>query len=171
LTTAASDVSCRRFEPSEWRLYRDLRLRSLGDSPDAFGSTLAREQGQTDEFWATRLRLGKPDGLDLPLVTEMDGEAAGLAWGRIEVREPEVAHVYQMWVGAEWRGRGAARMLLDEIIRWSRANEARFVRLDVALQNSPAVLLYERSGFEPIGDPHPLRPGSPIDSQEMQLVL
>ncbi len=168
---AAQKASSRCFRSSEWQLYRTLRLRSLEDSPDAFGSTLAHEQSHSDEFWSTRLRLGKAGGLDLPLVAEVGGEAVGLAWGRIEAHEPEVARVYQMWVTPEWRGDGAAQELLGEIVSWARANGARFVRLDVTCGNSPAVRLYQRSGFKPIGETHPLRPGSRIEAQEMQLGL
>jgi hypothetical protein len=33
----------RAFAPHEWRIYRDLRLRALSDSPDAFVRTFAEE--------------------------------------------------------------------------------------------------------------------------------
>ena len=74
----------RAFFPHEWRTYKDLRLRALADSPDAFGSTLAAEQDRTDAEWSSRLASGAGSGLDLPLVAEVDGEPAGLAWGRID---------------------------------------------------------------------------------------
>lgn len=32
-------ISVRPIEAGEWRSYRDLRLQSLQDSPDAFAST------------------------------------------------------------------------------------------------------------------------------------
>jgi len=34
-------LKVREFLPDEWQTYRALRLRSLAESPDAFGSTLA----------------------------------------------------------------------------------------------------------------------------------
>src|SRR5262245_36055761 len=97
--SAMSDAaSVRRFTPAEWRKYRELRLRALADSPDAFGSTLAQEQGRPEADWSTRLTSGAASPSDLPLVAELRGEAVGLAWVRVDASEPEVAHLYQMWV-------------------------------------------------------------------------
>lgn len=33
--------------PQDWSVYRDLRLRALNESPDAFCSTYAPEAGRT----------------------------------------------------------------------------------------------------------------------------
>jgi hypothetical protein len=41
----------RRIEPEEWRRLRDLRLQALADTPEAFGSTLARERDYADDVW------------------------------------------------------------------------------------------------------------------------
>jgi hypothetical protein len=35
-----------RIDTGEWRVYRDLRLASLGDAPHAFGSRLETERGR-----------------------------------------------------------------------------------------------------------------------------
>jgi hypothetical protein len=51
-----ASASIRRFDRDEWPTYRAVRLRALGDSPDAFGSTLAREEALTDAEWAEASR-------------------------------------------------------------------------------------------------------------------
>jgi hypothetical protein len=47
----------RTFAENEWAIYKDLRLTALTESPDAFGSTLARELERSDADWASRLAL------------------------------------------------------------------------------------------------------------------
>lgn len=60
--------SIRRFASDEWRMYRDLRLRSLADSPDAFVTTLAQAQKRPEEEWSTQLATGAVSRSDLPLL-------------------------------------------------------------------------------------------------------
>lgn len=159
-----------RFAPREWRTYRDLRLRALADSPDAFGSTLEAESGRAEADWARRLEEADARA-DLPLVAHIGGEGVGLAWGRLRDDEPKVAHLYQVWVAPEYRGRGVGQMLLDAAMAWARVSGARTLALDVTCGDSPATRLYVRAGFRPAGDPVPLRAGSSVSVQPMQLAL
>jgi GNAT superfamily N-acetyltransferase len=161
----------RTFAPHEWGTYRDLRLRALADSPDAFGSTLAEEQDRSDAEWSRRLALGADSRSHLPLVAEVHGEPIGLAWGRIETSDPDVVTLYQMWVTPSHRGLGAGRMLLEAVIAWARARNASSLDLGVTCGDSPARRLYERVGFKPMGEPQPLRPGSKLLGQPMRLTL
>lgn len=160
-----------RFLPHEWRTYRDLRLRALAESPDAFGSTFEWESVRPDPEWARRLEAGARSPTDLPLVARVGEEAVGLAWGRIRDTELDVAHLFQVWVAPEHRGRGIARMLLDVVVAWAREAGACHVALDVTCGDSSAMRLYTQAGFRPSGDPQPLRPGSPLLKQPMRLVL
>jgi RimJ/RimL family protein N-acetyltransferase len=166
-----STPAVRAFASHEWRAYRDLRLRALADSPDAFGSSLAQEEGQPDEHWSARLALGAASGTDLPLVAEVDGDPVGLAWARIDASDRAAASLYQMWVAPDSRGLGAGRMLLDAAIGWARSAGARSLALKVSCGDTPATRLYSRAGFEAVGVPEPLRPGSAILVQPMRLEL
>ena len=161
----------RKFAPDEWRLYRDLRLSALEESPNAFGSTYAHEVQRSDDYWAERLLRGASSASNLPLIAELDGEPAGLAWARVDADVPAIVHLYQMWVAPERRKQGVGRALLDAAVSWARTTGADTLALDVTIGNDAARTLYERAGFRPVGDPKPLRPGSVVQSRSMHLSL
>jgi GNAT superfamily N-acetyltransferase len=163
--------SVRAFAAGEWRAYRSLRLRALADSPDAFGRTLAEEEDREDAWWSERLASGADSRLGLPLVAELLAEPIGLAWGRIDPAHCDVANLYQMWVDPTYRGRGAGGMLLDAVIAWATAANAHHLALGVRCGDTPAARLYARAGFRPVGEPEPIRSGSSLLGQAMQLEL
>ena len=164
-------ASVRPFLAVEWEIYRDLRLRSLEDSPDAFGVTLADAQARPQSFWSERLQSGIDSGLDQPLCAFFDGEPIGLAWGLIEPTDLEQAHLFQMWVAPQHRARGIGRMLLDEIVAWARERGARLLTLSVTVGSSVAERMYRDAGFEAFGEPEPLRLRSPLLVQPMRIRL
>ncbi len=162
--------SIRTLASDEWRTYQNLRLRALADSPDAFARTLPEEQGRQDTEWSARLASGAGSRWDLPLVAEVDAEPLGLAWGRIDQTDPDVAYLYQMWVDPNFRRLGAGGMFLAAIVAWATAADARHLNLGVTC-GTPAMRLYTCAGFKPVGKPKPIRPGSALLGQSMQLGL
>ncbi len=175
--TARSSDSIRRvpsirpIESHEWRMYRDLRLRSLADSPDAFGTTLAQARERSEEQWSSQLASGAASRSELPLLAVVNGQPGGLAWAKIESSEREKADLYQMWVAPDYRKTGAGRMLLAAGITWARSSGARFLALGVTCGDTPARRLYSSAGFEPTGAPRPLRRESTVLVQPMRLDL
>ena len=161
----------RSLVPEEWPRYREMRLRALEESPDAFGSTLESERLRPDEHWAERVRSGASSGCTLPLVAEKDGELVGLVWGRIEPSAPETAHVFQMWVAPESRRLGLGSTLLETVIGWAKKAGAQRIVLSVTCGDTPAWRQYTRAGFRPCGEPEPLRQGTMLRSQRMCLEL
>lgn len=161
----------RRLRDDEWGAYRDVRLRALSDSPDAFGSTFEREQVRSDAEWTDRVVAGVRSDLDLPLVAVEASGFVGLAWGKIMPSEVDTAHVFQMWVAPEYRGRGLGAELLSRIVGWARDTTARRVVLNVTCGDTPARRLYVRAGFRDMGETQPLRPGATLRSQPMCLDL
>ena len=149
----------RSVGPDDWEAWRDLRLRSLRDSPDAFGSTYERETGFSEILWRERLTQGPR-----VLVLE-DGTPVALGGGY-----PDDAGlmVFGMWTDPAHRGRGHARAILDVVTGW--AAERRLpVELHVALVNPGARAAYAAYGFVATGELEPLRPGSEIQIELMRL--
>jgi len=171
MQTSNRRTTIRALYPDEWAVYRALRLRSLADAPDAFYSTLASESARTADDWAARLSAAAVSGKDCPLVAELDGQPAGLCWAKMDGVNPELMHLYQMWVAPECRGHGVGQGLLETALDWGREREVRFVELDVTLGNSSAQRLYERAGFKAVNSPSPMRTGSALMLQQMRLVM
>jgi ribosomal protein S18 acetylase RimI-like enzyme len=170
----SSAIRIRRFTPREWPAYRALRLRSLADAPNAFGSSLALEESWAQELWMARLMAADVSGRDCPLVAESGGPDSamlGLLWAKCDTDDAGIVNLFQMWVAPEARGRGAASALVDEAVTWARAIGARLVRLGVVVDNQDAIRLYEHKGFRNGGEPAPIRPGSALLEQTMQLAL
>jgi GNAT superfamily N-acetyltransferase len=177
---ARKRIRIRRLTAGEWPAYRALRLRSLADAPHAFGSSLQAEEAWAHELWMARLTAASVSGRDCPLVaeatestesTDADDAMLGLVWAKCDAADAGIVNLFQMWVAPEARGRGGASALVDEAITWARSIGARLVQLGVVVDNQAAIQLYLRKGFCNVGEPEPIRPGSPLLEQTMHLTL
>jgi ribosomal protein S18 acetylase RimI-like enzyme len=137
--------------PDDWRLWRDLRLLSLRESPSAFGSTYDGEARFTEQTWRERLE----DPGTVRLVALLGGRPVGL--GGAVPDGPGRARVVSMWVLPEARGRGVVQVLLARLETWAAARGLR-LHLDVTETNERARRSYERYGFRATGEVRPLRP-------------
>ena len=148
------------------------RLAALGESPHAFGSTLAEEAARPDDAWAAR--LAAPALGDYrhawPYVAELDGTAVGLAWVKLDAPDAATASLYQVWVAPQARGQGIGAALLDAAIAWARARRAAALHLGVTAGDGAAARLYRRAGFVDVGAPEP-RAGTDLFEQAMVLAL
>lgn len=160
----------RPLEQHEWSLYRELRLAALRDAPNAFGSTLAREQALSEQEWIARLAAGVASPLDRPLVAEQERRAVGLAWVRVDV-DSSTATLYQVWVHPEARRCGFGQCLLDAAMSWAREVGAIAMVLSVATGSGSALEFYRHAGFVETGEPTPLREGSVLMQQQMRRTL
>ncbi|MFP5391747.1 MAG: N-acetyltransferase family protein [Gammaproteobacteria bacterium] len=165
-----SNAHIRAMAPHDWPIYRDLRLRSLSDAPDAFCSTFASEQWRSPQNWAERLQAASVSGRDQPLVAELDGVPVGLAWAKVDGEDAGVVNIFQVWVAPEARGRGVAAELIRTCVAWARARGAQAVQLSVTV-DAPAARLYAREGFRNVGAPLPRKPGEALMEQAMRLAL
>ena len=166
-----STVNISVITKDDWSVYKSLRLRSLQESPDSFGSTYENELYFSDEEWLSRLNVVGRERNVLPLIAEVNGNPSGVAWALVHDVDTKTAYVYQMWVAPEARGTGIGRALLKHIITWAESASLDRVTLAVTTTNSAALGLYESLGFVPHGDVEALRLGSVLNVQPMILQL
>ena len=79
-----------------------------------------------------------------------------------------VAYVWGMWTAPEARGRGYTAGLLTDLVSWCRDRDLG-IRLHVTEGNQVALRLYLVHGFRSTGVWEPLREGSALQVEELQL--
>ena len=161
----------RELRRHEWALFRELRLRALAESPDAFGRRLVDELARTDADWMRLTESVTTPGGQVMLVAEEAGRPLGLAFGIFDKERAKTGHVGGMWVEPAARGRGAGRSLLDAAIAWARSRGLDRLELWVTEGNAPAVRLYEQAGFADTGRRDVLPSNPALQTIQMALNL
>lgn len=164
-------LAIRPVAATDWQSYRDLRLRALRDSHEAFASTHERESVRDDDDWRARVSAVASSSTAQAFFAHWNNEACGLVWCKASDVELGVVEIFQMWVTPDARGIGVGSALLERAIKWAEDHGAARVRLGVTIADSPAMNLYKASGFHAVGAPEPLREGSALMSQSMELNL
>ena len=141
--------------PDDWQEFRAIRLRALGDAPEAFGRTLAEFELEDEQTW--RPRLAAPNPI---LVLRSAGDVVAMGGGLVPPDETDVMFIWGMWTAPEARGNGHGRSLVTWLLDWARTRSIPTVELHVAEGNDSARRLYESCGFVGTGEWEPLREGS-----------
>lgn len=129
-----------------WRVYRDVRLAALLDTPRAFASTYAGAAARDEDAWLALLA-----SMQVWLAFEGDRPVGVIALSRDDELPEDEAYLIQMWVSSSARGHGVGDLLVSTVL--DSAGEAGYSRvlLDVGEENLPAQRLYERHGFTRTG--------------------
>jgi GNAT superfamily N-acetyltransferase len=97
---------------------------------------------------ATPADLAPPSGA---FVVVFDGGAA-VAGGGLKRLDDETCEIKRMYVVPEARGRGVGRVLLEALEAEARRMGYRVARLDTGPEQPGAQRMYERAGYQPIGN-------------------
>jgi GNAT superfamily N-acetyltransferase len=144
----------RRLGAEDWALLRTLRLRSLAESPEAFGSTYAREAAFDEGEWRDR---AASNGWFVATDDATAGNPIGIVAGYHDPEAPlGQRHLVAMWVAPASRGSGVGAPLVEAVLAWAAADGASEVTLGVADGNDRARALYVKCGFTPTGEKFPL---------------
>ena len=161
-------MDIRLARPEEWEALRDLRLRALHDTPDAFGGTAEEAEDQPEPYWRGWILGEGWDGDVRSWVADDRGRLRGMAVGVRFDAEPATVNLFGMWIEPTLRGTGIATRLVGMVESWGRALGANRLVLRVSDGNGRAERFYAKLGFVRTRRPSmPLRDGSDVRVHEM----
>lgn len=163
-----TDTTVRRLTEEDWRVYRQLRLSALQESPDAFVRTFAEEKDYDEALWRARMRRAER------LVAAQSEELVGVLSMRPADEEFDEgsAELFGLWVKAELRGTGVALELFKEAVREARADGHGHLVYWVGTDNARAVGFASGRGFRPSEQRRAMHgPGSVEGDEEIAMVL
>ncbi|ULK99962.1 GNAT family N-acetyltransferase [Bradyrhizobium sp. I71] len=132
--------------PADASLYRGIRLEALAAHPEAYSSTLAREQGKPLAWFEERLTTS--DVFGAFCAQELVGIAG---FRRVDGAKTEhKAALWGMYVRPQARKSGTGRRLVDAIAAHA-ATRVEQLQLAVVSENEAALRLYAAAGFVEYG--------------------
>ncbi len=99
----------------------------------------------SDPWSLESIKAGLESSLDTWLVLEEGGDLLGYCVFRIIAGEGELLRIAVL---PEYRGRGLAKKLMDQMVEYSRGKKAKSMSLEVRETNKKARNLYRSYGFE-----------------------
>jgi GNAT superfamily N-acetyltransferase len=134
-----------RLSVGDQERLRRIRLRALGESPEAFVTTFEEASAWPPERWDQQLTQ-----LATFVATE-DGPASasdvGLVRGAKHDQFADAGQLISMWVAPEVRRRGIGSTLIAAVVAWARGEGFNRLFLAVNQANQSAIALYTRAGF------------------------
>jgi RimJ/RimL family protein N-acetyltransferase len=171
--------------PSEedWAAIRDIRLRMVTDTPEAFLETREQVLARDEQGWRARFREQSGPDSHRVVAVAPDGRWVGtvgcfLSEGSppyiVAVRPgPRRANFVGVFVDPEWRGgTGVFDALLGDVVRWVRDEKGiAELHLHVVEGNERALRAYRKRGFRETGIIDRTHDGADAGEVEMVLAL
>ena len=139
----------------DWRVWRDLRLEGLLDTPIGFGRLHAEEALFTEADWR--------EGIERPgrrILAYDEDRAIGMAGGFVRAEDARPT-LFAVYVTPSARGQGVLTALVDDISGWCAPQP---LRLDVHVDNHRAHAAYVKLGFVDTGV---ITEGGGIDGRDL----
>lgn len=145
-------MTLRLLGPDDAEIYRQIRFKSLQESPEAFLTTYEIQLAKPIEEFRQNLQSNN-FRFTLGCFTETN-ELAGIVTFARETN-PKITHkgnIYAMYVSSEYRGRRIGNALLTELLqRAKQLPGLEQINLTVVSSNLAAKKLYETVGFTTYG--------------------
>jgi len=151
----------RRIRIGEGRLFKQIRLASLRESPSAFEATYESALRRSPESWSSQSD-GTAEGSDrATFIAFTNNSPIGIA-ALYRKGETDTGELLQVWISPEHRSRGVANDLMDAVFHWAGENCHRAVVATVTRDNTRALRFYQKYGFKPLNETSPDSSDAPV---------
>ncbi|MGJ8677012.1 MAG: GNAT family N-acetyltransferase [Akkermansiaceae bacterium] len=144
-------ITTRRAEKNDGLLFRDIRLRAVKDSPEAFGSTLESMVNRDFNSWKEQIE-STVSSTNRNTQFAFDGKRCIGVAALYREEGTETGGLIMMWVSPEYRGTGVAGIVVCNLLAWAKEVGMSDVYLDVTASNTRARRFYENCGFVSTGE-------------------
>ena len=139
-------IEIKKLSPKRWECLRDLRLEALQSDPLAFASSYKEEKLLKPEEWKKRVKNtlfalsnDTPVGMIVYIISD-------------KLKTNHIANLYGVHVREEYRGQGIGKKLVEGALKIIQQNpNVTKIHLTVNAEQTVAVALYKRFGFEIVG--------------------
>jgi GNAT superfamily N-acetyltransferase len=118
--------------------FKNIRLDSLKESPNAFGTTYEKALTWDKKNWEAQVTNMNT------FIASIDGEDVGVVRTVLDKDDRKVAWIISMWTLPSARGKSVGSKLLESVIDWANSSNIKSIKLDVVDSNDSAVRLYQR---------------------------
>ncbi len=146
-----------QISPDQWERYREIRLESLREEPQAFGSSYAEMAQRPPEYWQGRL-ADSAQGEKSLLLFAQEGERLVGMIGAFFGEAPDAAEIVSVYASKAVRGMGVGKALMEGVLAEIGKKEGiRKAVLGVNREQLAAVGLYLRYGFKIVEEKEEVR--------------
>ena len=138
-----NEVTIRKAGLEDAALLKELYLKILKESPDAFVDIFGKESEKSVQDWEKRVEKSK----SIIFIAERSGAPIGMGRGIYEEDDPNIPHVDKLGVLSEFRGKGIGQALMGDMEKWATENGADRIRLHVLADQEKTVNFYKANGF------------------------
>lgn len=142
-------MKIRKLEGKDALEYQSIRLKSLRENPEHFGSSFEEESTQKNDYFKDRLNQNHSFVYGYFIDSVLVGIIVLVKETRIKTAH--IANISAIYVDPIYRRRGIAKTLIQAAINKANEEKIERIRLTVNKNNTPAIRLYETFGFKIYG--------------------
>ncbi|MGG1946570.1 GNAT family N-acetyltransferase [Trinickia sp. NRRL B-1857] len=152
----SSSLTVRRIAADQGATFRELRVASLRDAPDAFAETLEEALSERAEtFDAAAARYASSES-SATFILYTEGHPAGLIGAYFDDTSERKPFVCALWVAPAVRHLRGGELLVNTATAWLAERGATEIYAWVADANRTAMRFYEALGYGPTGEHQPV---------------